>query len=71
MASLLSLKDGLRCVGFPWSDMPEEGVRDPGVRACRLTIVQPLQGEIYSNSRVHGNRTLGVDPCLQLELLLI
>ena len=30
------------------------------IRACRVTVVQPLLGVIYSNSRVHGNRTLGV-----------
>ena len=29
------------------------------IRACRVTIVQPPAGKIiYSNSRVHGNRTL-------------
>src|SRR3954465_8529205 len=29
------------------------------IRACRVTVVHPLQGSlIYSNSRVHGNRTL-------------
>ena len=30
------------------------------IRACRVTVVHPRRDEIYLNSRVHDNRTLGV-----------
>ena len=37
-------------------------------QACWVTVVPPCREVIYSSSRVHGNRTLGVVPgSLQLQ----
>src|ERR1041385_2265362 len=58
MAPLLSLKDGLRSVGEPGGAFPNKVPATLEIRPCSVTSA-PLQGRlIYSNSRVHGNRTL-------------
>src|ERR1041385_4267022 len=72
MAPLLSLKDGLRSVGEPGGAFPNKVPATLEIRPCSVTSA-PLQGRlIYSNSRVHGNRTLYAEArSYHYELLLL
>src|SRR3954466_616230 len=55
----MSRRMGLLVSGSLGGAFPNKVYATLDIRACRLTSSAPLQGRlIYSNSRVHGNRTL-------------
>ena len=41
------------------------------IRACSITLVHHCREEIYSNSRVHGNKTLYAEARLYYYKLLL
>jgi hypothetical protein len=58
--SLLSLGRTLLRVDYPRPGITQQVCPARCNRACWVTVVHPCREVIYSNSRVHGNRTLSV-----------